>query len=108
MMSRGTNSGSLSPRRGSRSGLGGGAGASRPAGEGRHWQDGRSAKELANAWISGCEAAALIALLNLAPATASLRIDRAVAGGANRLRPLGRASESNYDLLVTGEALGGE
>lgn len=71
-----------------------------------HWQDGRSAKELANAWISGSGPAALIALLNLAPATASLRIDRAVAE-AQTAFDRWPGGKRNHDLLVTGEALGG-
>lgn len=71
-----------------------------------HWQDGRSAKELAKAWISDSGPAALIALLDLAPATASLRIDRAVAE-AQTAFDRWPGGKRNHDLLVTGEALGG-
>jgi hypothetical protein len=72
-----------------------------------HWQEGRSAKELAKAWIKGSGPAALIAVLDLDPATAGMRIERAVAEAQTAFDswPGGRR---NHDLLITGRARGGE
>ena len=63
-----------------------------------HWQDERCAKELAEAWISGSGPAALISLLDHDPATAGLRIDRAVAEAKTAFDrwPGGKC---NHDLL---------
>lgn len=52
-----------------------------------HWQDGRSAKELAKAWQRVRRA--LIALLDFDPATAGLSIDRAIAEAQTALRSAG-------------------
>ena len=80
--------------------------AAKPA-KAEHWQDGRSAKELAKAWINGSGPAALIALLDHDPATADLCIQGAVAEAQTSFDawPGGRR---NHDLLVTGEARGGK
>lgn len=77
----------------------------RPA-KAEHWQDGRSAKELAKAWINGSGPAALTALLDLDRATAGLRIDHAVAE-AQTAFDRWPGGKRNHDLLVTGETLGG-
>jgi hypothetical protein len=71
-----------------------------------HWQDGRSAKELAKAWINGSGPAELIALLDLHRSTAGFRIERAVAE-AQTAFDRWPGGKRNHDLHVTGEARGG-
>jgi len=71
-----------------------------------HWQDGRSAKELAKAWISGRGPAALISLLDRQPATAGFRIECAVAE-AQTAFDRWPGGKRNHDLLVNGQAAGG-
>lgn len=71
-----------------------------------HWQDERSAKELAKAWISGSGPAALVSLLDRDPATAGLRIEHVVAE-AQTAFDRWPGGKRNHDLLVTGETQGG-
>jgi hypothetical protein len=77
----------------------------RPA-KAEHWQDGRSAKELAKAWISGSGPVALAGLFEFSPMTGHLRIDRAVAE-AQTAFDRWPGGKRNHDLLVTGETLSG-
>ena len=71
-----------------------------------HWRDGRSAKELAKAWIDGAGQAALIELLDSCPGTRHLVVESAVAEAqvAFDSYPGGKR---NHDLLITGRADGG-
>jgi hypothetical protein len=71
-----------------------------------HWKEGRSAMELARAWLDGAGRADLIALLDLDPATAGLRIERAVAE-AQTAFDAWPGGKRNHDLLITGRAAGG-
>ena len=70
-----------------------------------HWQDGRSAKELARAWINGTGQADLVAVLDLEERTRDLHISRATAEAQTAFDnwPGGRR---NHDLLVEGDAGG--
>jgi hypothetical protein len=78
----------------------------RRAGQPIHWQDGRSAKELAKAWVDGSGPAALVQLLGRARSTADLRIVKATAEAQTAFDafPGGRR---NHDLLVEAQAAGG-
>ncbi|MCA1699040.1 MAG: hypothetical protein LC790_09130 [Actinobacteria bacterium] len=71
-----------------------------------HWKDGRSAKELANAWIGGDGPDALIALLNTRPETANLRIEEAVAEAQVGFDSY-PGGKRNHDLLIRGQTAGG-
>jgi hypothetical protein len=70
-----------------------------------HWQDGRSAKELARAWINGTGETDLLALLDLAKQTRGFSIRQATAEAQTAFDdwPGGRR---NHDLLVDGDARG--
>lgn len=76
-----------------------------PAGK-NHWQDGRSAKELARAWIEGDGAGALRHLLDRHEGTSGLEIECAIAEAQTSFDewPGGRR---NHDLLVRGQAASG-
>ena len=71
-----------------------------------HWKDGRSAKELAKAWIKGDGSAALVRLLDTQSQTAGLVIEQAVAEAqvAFDSYPGGKR---NHDLLIKGRVAGG-
>jgi hypothetical protein len=71
-----------------------------------HWQDGRSAKELAKAWIDGSGPAALTELLARDPRTANLRIKQATAEAQTAFDSL-PGGRRNHDLLIEAEAAGG-
>ena len=71
-----------------------------------HWKDGRSAKELAKAWISGAGQAALIGLFDTRPETANLQISDAVAEAQVGFDSY-RGGKRNHDLLVRGSTAGG-
>ena len=71
-----------------------------------HWKDGRSAKELAKAWIGGAGPDALIALLNTCPETANLRIEEAVAEAQVGFDSY-PGGKRNHDLLIHGRTAGG-
>jgi hypothetical protein len=71
-----------------------------------HWQDGRSAKELAKAWIDGSGPAALAKLLATDARTAELRIVKATAEAQTAFDSL-PGGRRNHDLLIEGHAAGG-
>jgi hypothetical protein len=71
-----------------------------------HWQDGRSAKELARAWIDGSGPAALAKLLAGDSRTADLRIKKATAEAQTAFDSL-PGGRRNHDLLIEADAAGG-
>ena len=71
-----------------------------------HWKDGRSAKELAKAWIGGDGPDALIALLSTRPETANLRIEEAVAEAQVSFDSY-PGGKRNHDLLIRGRTAAG-
>jgi hypothetical protein len=71
-----------------------------------HWQDDRSAKELARAWIDGSGPKALVGLLDRDPRTAGLGIERAVAEEQAAFDEY-PGGPRNHDLLVRGVAARG-
>jgi hypothetical protein len=72
----------------------------------QQWKDGRSAKELAMAWISGEAPAALIGLLNMRPDTANLAIEEAVAEAQVGFDSY-PGGKRNHDLLIRGRTARG-
>lgn len=79
-----------------------------PPKKGSHWQDGRSAKELAKAWLATGTPRMpddLSALLKSNPATVGLVIDEAVAEMTTRLDDY-RGGSRNHDLVLLGRAHG--
>jgi hypothetical protein len=71
-----------------------------------HWQDGRSAKELAKAWIDGTGPDVLGKLLARDARTADLRVKKATAEAQTAFDSL-PGGRRNHDLLVEGDAAGG-
>jgi hypothetical protein len=71
-----------------------------------HWQDGRSAKELAEAWIDGTGPAALGKLLARDARTADLQVKKATAEAQTAFDSL-PGGRRNHDLLIEGDAAGG-
>jgi hypothetical protein len=69
-----------------------------------HWKDGRSAKELAKAWIKGDGIAALVRLLDTESQTAGLVIEQAVAEAQVAFDSCGKR---NHDLLIKGRVARG-
>lgn len=72
----------------------------KPASE-SHWKDGRSAKELAKAWISGEGQAALRRLVDTCEETARLRIESAVAEAQVAFDEY-PGGKRNHHLLIRG------
>jgi Domain of unknown function (DUF6946) len=73
---------------------------------GRHWAEGRSARELARAWIEGNAATQVTSLLTSAPAFGGLVLDRGIAEKETRFDDLG-GGPRHHDLLVIGRAPSG-
>jgi hypothetical protein len=71
-----------------------------------HWQDGRSAKELAKAWFDGSGPAALAKLLARHAETDGLRIHKATAEAQTTFDSL-PGGRRNHDLLIEAETAGG-
>jgi hypothetical protein len=71
-----------------------------------HWKDGRSAKELAKAWINGDGVTALIRLLDMQPHTAGLVIEQAIAEAQVPFDSY-PGGKRNHDLLIRGRVAGG-
>jgi hypothetical protein len=71
-----------------------------------HWVDGRSAKELARAWLSGEAASALTGLLESDSSLSGFTVTRAVAEAQTSFDnwPGGKR---NHDVLVSGSTAGG-
>jgi hypothetical protein len=72
----------------------------------RHWKDGRSAKELAKAWISGDGQAKLLRLLDTREETSGLSIESAVAEARVSFDDY-PGGKRNHDLLIRGQSAGG-
>ena len=72
-----------------------------------HWQDGRSAKELAKAWISGDGQVALRRLLDTRKETARPRIESAVAEAQVAFDGY-PGGKRNHDLLIRAHCSGGK
>lgn len=82
--------------------------AAPPKGGARHWRDGYSAKELANAWTEGDRAAVPVEITNLLEthdSTAGFAAQRAEPEAVTRLDAF-RGEGRNHDLVVEGEAGG--
>lgn len=73
---------------------------------GRHWAEGRSARELARAWIEGDAATQVTSLLTSAPAFAGLVLDHGIAEKETRFDDI-RDGPRHHDLLVIGRAPSG-
>jgi hypothetical protein len=71
-----------------------------------HWQEGRSAKDLAKVWIDGSGPAALAKLLARDARTADLRVVKATAEAQTAFDAL-PGGRRNRDLLIEGDAAGG-
>lgn len=71
-----------------------------------HWQDGRSAKQLAKAWIDGSGPAALGKLLARDARTADFQVKKATAEAQTAFDSL-PGGRRNHDLLIVGDAAGG-
>jgi hypothetical protein len=71
-----------------------------------HWQDSRSAKELAKAWTDGSGPAVLAKLLARDALTADLRITKATAEAQTAFDSL-PGGRRNHDLLIEAEGTGG-
>ena len=71
-----------------------------------HWQDGRSAKELAMAWTGGSGPAVLAKLLDRHRLTADLQITKATAEAQIAFDSL-PGGRRNHDLLIKAEGTGG-
>jgi len=71
-----------------------------------HWKDGRSAKELAKAWVSGTGQRALRRLLDRREETAGLTIDTAVAEAQVAFDDY-PGGKRNHDLLIQGRCSSG-
>jgi hypothetical protein len=67
----------------------------------KHWKDGRSAKELAKAWVAGDGQTALVRLLDGREETSGLVIDEAVAEAQVAFDQY-RGGKRNHDLLIQG------
>jgi hypothetical protein len=72
----------------------------------RHWAEGRSARELARAWIEGDATTHLESLLTSAPAFGGLVLDRGIAEKETRFDDI-RGGPRHHDLLVIGRAPSG-
>jgi hypothetical protein len=77
-----------------------------PASE-KHWKDGRSAKELAKAWIRGTGPTDLARLLDLQPQTSSVMFQSAVAEEQIAFDRF-PGGKRNHDLLIRGTTKGGQ
>jgi hypothetical protein len=73
---------------------------------GRQWAEGRSARELARAWIEGDAATQLLSLLASAPAFAGLVLDRGIAGKETRFDDI-QDGPCHHGLLVVARAPSG-
>jgi hypothetical protein len=71
-----------------------------------HWKDGRSAKELARAWVSGAGETALARLLDTHAETRGLLIDTAVAEEQVAFDHF-PGGKRNHDLLIRGHCSSG-
>ena len=76
-----------------------------PASE-KHWKDGRSAQELAKAWVDGSGPVDLARLLDRQPATAGLEITSAIAEAQVGFDAF-PGGKRNHDLLVRGRSTDG-
>lgn len=72
-----------------------------------HWKDGRSAMELAKAWIGGAGQAALARLLEMHPETKDLVIDDAIAEAQVSFDRY-PGGKRNHDLLIHGHCRSGD
>ncbi len=77
-----------------------------PASE-KHWKDGRSAKELARAWMSGAGKDALVELFETNDDLRGLQIHQAVAAAQVAFDQF-PGGKRNHDLLIRGECAAGQ
>jgi hypothetical protein len=73
---------------------------------GRLWAEGRSARELARAWIEGDAAIQVTSLLTSVPELGGLVLDRGIAGKQTRFDEI-RGGPRHHDLLAIGRAPSG-
>jgi hypothetical protein len=73
---------------------------------GRLWAEGRSARELARAWIEGDAATQVTSLLTSVPELGGLVLDRGIAEKQTRFDDI-RGGPRHHDLLVIGRAPSG-
>jgi hypothetical protein len=72
----------------------------------KQWAEGRSARELAHAWIESDAAEQVTSLLTTVPAFAGLVLDRGIAEKQTRFDDI-RGGPGHHDLLVVGAAPSG-